>query len=441
MVTEEIALKVKEASLKLAAADTALKNAALGQIALSLTEHKVEILKANYEDISRSERENLAAPLLKRLRFDEKKLADAIDGIKSLIKLDDPVGKTLTSTELDEDLELYKVTCPIGVIGIIFESRPDALIQISTLCLKSGNGVLLKGGSEARETNKALAAVIEQATEKAGIPSGWIKLLETRSDVDEMLKMDKYIDLIIPRGSNEFVRYIMDHTTIPVMGHADGICHCYVDKTADPDMAVRVVADSKTQYAAVCNATETLLVHEKIAPVFLPMLKKELDKKNVELIGCKRTAAIIPVTPAVEKDWGTEYLDYKLSIKLVDNTEEAIDHINTYGSGHTDAIITSSKKDAAKFMALVDSGNVFWNCSTRFADGFKYGLGAEVGISTGKLHARGPVGLEGLVIYKYLLIGNGQIAEDYANRSKTFKHRQNKKLFPLRYLRLQVKNL
>ncbi|GAE89652.1 gamma-glutamyl phosphate reductase [Acetivibrio straminisolvens JCM 21531] len=274
MSINEMAFQVKEASIRLAAAGTELKNKALLNIARLLMERKDEIIKANNEDLQRSKEENLAEPLLKRLKFDDAKIADVIDGINSLVKLEDPVGKTLLSTELDEGLELYKVTCPIGVVGIIFESRPDALVQISTLCLKSGNGVLLKGGSEARETNKILTEIIAKATEEVGIPSNWIKLLETRADVNEMLKMDKYIDLIIPRGSNEFVRYIMDNSNIPVMGHADGICHCYIDEDADIDMAVRIVVDSKTQYVAVCNATETLLVHRSIAPGILPELKK-----------------------------------------------------------------------------------------------------------------------------------------------------------------------
>ncbi|MFZ5595999.1 MAG: glutamate-5-semialdehyde dehydrogenase [Bacillota bacterium] len=428
---EELARQVEEASNKLAAAGTDLKNKALANIADALIKRKEEIIKANREDLERSGRENLAAPLLKRLKFDEAKIADVVDGINSLIKLEDPVGKTLLSTELDEGLELYRVTCPIGVIGIIFESRPDALVQISTLCLKSGNGVLLKGGSEARETNRILAEVIIKAAEEAGIPSKWAALLETRSDVNEMLKMDRYIDLIIPRGSNEFVRYIMDNSRIPVMGHADGICHCYVDEEAGLDMAERIVVDSKTQYVAVCNATETLLVHEKIAPEFLPRLKKAMDSQKVELVGCPKTLAFIPVAPASEEDWKTEYLDYKLSVKVVSSLDEAIEHINTYGSGHTDSIITSNREKAARFMDYVDSGNVFWNCSTRFSDGFRYGLGAEVGISTGKIHSRGPVGLDGLVIYKYKLIGNGHIVGEYANRSRTFKHRDLGKKFGL----------
>jgi len=431
MSMNELACRVKEASIKLAGAGTELKNKALAQIAESLKHRKEEIIKANRADLLRSEEENLPAPLLKRLKFDEAKIEDVVDGIYSLINLEDPVGKTLLSTELDQGLELYKVTCPIGVIGVIFESRPDALVQISTLCLKSGNSVLLKGGSEARETNRILAEVIIKATEEAGIPSNWVALLETRSDVNEMLKMDQYIDLIIPRGSNDFVRYIMDNSRIPVMGHADGICHCYVDEAADIAMAVKIAADSKTQYVAVCNALETLLVHEKIAPDFLPALKKVLESQQVDLVGCPKTCAVIPATPASEEDWKTEYLDYKLSVKVVSGLDEAIDHINTYGSGHTDSIITGDKEKAARFMDYVDTGNVLWNCSTRFSDGFRYGFGAEVGISTGKLHSRGPVGLEGLVIYKYKLIGNGHIVGDYANRSRSFSHKKMNRDFSL----------
>ncbi len=424
-----MASNAREASILLAASDTQLKNKALEQIAVELSNNKDEIIKANKIDLERSREENISAPLLKRLKFDESKISDVISGIYSLVKLEDPVGKTLMATELDEGLELYKISCPIGVIGVIFESRPDALVQISTLCLKSGNSVLLKGGSEARETNRILAEIISRATKEVGIPEGWIQLLETRSDVNEMLKLDEYLDLIIPRGSNEFVRYIIDNSRIPVLGHADGICHCYVDEDADLNMAVKIVTDSKTQYIAVCNATETLLVHENIAQKFLPLLKEELDKKGVTLVGCEKTANIIPVANATEEDWKTEYLDYKLSIKVVKDIHQAIAHINTYGSGHTDSIVTRSKEVASIFMDLVDSGNVFWNCSTRFSDGFRYGFGAEVGISTNKIHARGPVGLDGLVIYKYKLIGNGHIVEDYASKKRTFKHNKLNRSF------------
>lgn len=419
----EICKSAKMAASELAVCNSEIKNRALEEIIKVLSENKGRIIAANQDDLQRSQEENLAAPLLKRLKFDEAKLNDVIAGIHSLIKLEDPVGKVLLATELDQDLELYKVAAPIGVIGIIFESRPDALVQISTLCLKSGNSVLLKGGREAMATNRILTELISEATAKAGIPTGWITLLETRSDVNEMLKQEEYIDLIIPRGSNEFVRYIMDNSRIPVMGHADGICHCYVDADADLEMAVKIVVDAKTQYVAVCNAMETLLVHEQIAPSFLPRLKEELSRFNVEIYGCEKVAAIIDVISANSETWKTEYLDYKMSVKVVANLKEAIDHINTYGSGHTDSIITNDREKAEFFMTVVDSGNVFWNCSTRFSDGFKYGFGAEVGISTSKFHARGPVGLDGLVTYKYKLYGNGQIVADYANKKRQFVHK------------------
>jgi glutamate-5-semialdehyde dehydrogenase len=420
----EIAQSAKSASISLAAIKTDMKNKALSDIAQALKQHEEAIVSANKDDLAAAEKNNLAAPLLKRLKFDRGKLADVCAGIGSLINLDDPVGKILSSAELDAGLELYKVSCPIGVIGVVFESRPDALVQISTLCLKSGNAVLLKGGSEAAKTNIILTEVISEAGEKAGLPKGWIQLLQTRQDVAYMLAQDEYIDLIIPRGSNDFVRYIMNNTNIPVLGHAEGICHIYIDSAADLDMAVKITVDSKCQYVAVCNAAETLLVHSKIAKDFLPLAKTALEQRNVELRGCPKTLKIIEIKPATEKDWFTEYLDYILSIKVVDSLDEAIDHINHYGSKHTDAIVTANKNNAERFMDLVDSANVFWNASTRFSDGYRYGLGAEVGVSTTKIHARGPVGLEGLVIYKWKLYGAGQIVADYAEGKKKFSHKK-----------------
>lgn len=424
MNIKESAASAKKASIAIANCSTDLKNKALIEISNALLKRKDDIINANKKDIERSSKENLSDPLLKRLKFDESKINDVVSGIESLINLPDPVGKTLAATELDKGLELYKISCPIGVTGVIFESRPDALVQISTLCLKSGNAALLKGGREALNTNRILFEIIKTASEAIGIPEGWLHLIETREDVNEMLSLDKYIDLIIPRGSNEFVQYIMKNSNIPVMGHADGICHCYVDAEADLDMAVKVVVDSKTQYVSVCNATETLLVNENVAEKFLPLLKAELDKRSVELVGCNKTQKIISVELASEEDWKTEYLDYKLSIKIVQNLEEAINHINAYSSGHTESIITNNKAKAEFFMNLVDSANVFWNCSTRFSDGFRYGFGAEVGVSTNKIHARGPVGLDGLLIYKYKLYGNGNIVADYANKTKTFTHKK-----------------
>jgi len=438
----ETAQIAKAASIQLAAVKTDVKNNALAEIAEALKQNIGEIVSANKKDLSEAQKNNLSAPLLKRLKFDEHKIADVVAGIDSLIKLNDPVGKTISATELDKELDLYKVSCPIGVIGVIFESRPDALVQISTLCLKSANAVLLKGGSEAANTNRILAEIISEATcgepaessdpasskdyaeaRKAGLPKGWLQLLETRQDVAEMLTLDEYIDLIIPRGSNEFVRYIMNNTNIPVLGHSEGICHVYIDGKADLDMAVKIAVDSKCQYVAACNAVETLLVHNEIAKAFLPKVKAALQERNVEIRGCEKTAVIIEVKPATEKDWATEYLDSIISIKVVETLDEAIEHINKYGSGHTDAIVSDNRESVYKFMALVDSANVFWNCSTRFSDGFRYGLGAEVGISTNKIHARGPVGLEGLLIYKWQLLGTGQVVADYADTGgKKFIH-------------------
>lgn len=427
---KQMAKGAKEASIRLAAVKGDVKNRAIAEIAGALQENREEIRAANRADMERSEKENLSAPLLKRLKFDEEKMKEACEGLESLMALPDPVGVTLGAMELDEGLELYKVTCPIGVIGVIFESRPDALLQISSLCLKSGNAVLLKGGSEAAETNRVLTDIINRASLKTGIPEGWITLLETRADVAEMLKMDDYIHLVVPRGSNAFVQYIMENTNIPVLGHADGICHVYVDKKADLDMAVRISVDSKSQYVAVCNAAETLLIHSEVAAAFLPRLKSALDEKGVEIRGCEKTLKLIDAKPATEEDWKTEYLDLILSIKVVDSLDRAIDHINRYGSGHTDVIVTSDRERGLRFMDTVDSAGVFQNCSSRFSDGFRYGLGAEVGISTNKIHARGPVGLEGLMIYKWRLFGNGHIVADYSGKDgKHFSHRNLQKDF------------
>lgn len=422
MSITSLAAEAKKASVTLSAVSTEVKNNALAAIAAALESRAGEITEANLRDLREAEASQLATPLLKRLKFDDKKIVEVVSGIHSLINLPDPVGTTLAATELDKGLELYKVTCPIGVIGVIFESRPDALVQISTLCLKSGNSVLLKGGSEAANTNRILASVISEASVAAGIPAGWIQLLETRAEVNEMLRLDRYIDLIIPRGSNEFVKYIMNNSSIAVLGHADGICHVYIDKDADTNMAVRVATDSKTQYVAVCNAAETFLIHAEAAGRILPGLKAELDKHKVEIRGCNQTQKIISCVPATEADWATEYLDYIVSIKVVSSLDEAIDHINTYGSGHTDVIITDNAQAASRFMSLANTGDAFWNCSSRFSDGFRYGLGAEVGVSTNKIHARGPVGLDGLMIYKWMLKGNGHIVADYASGSRKYTH-------------------
>jgi len=430
MSLKDRAPEAKAASIQLGAASARTKDTALAAIADALSAAKDRIIHANQADLDAAARDNLAAPLLKRLKFQADKIKEAVDGIRSVIALTDPVGVTMRAMELDVGLELFKVSCPIGVIGIVFESRPDALVQISSLCLKSGNAVMMKGGSEAAHTNRVLADIIDQAAVEAGIPKGWLTLLEARSDVAEMLSMDKFIDLIIPRGSNAFVRYIMDNTHIPVLGHADGICHVYIDRLADLDMAVGICVDSKCQYVAVCNAAETSLVHKAIAEKILPKLKVALESKGVEIRGCDATRAIIDVNPATEADWGTEYLDLIVSVKIVDSLDAAISHINTYGSRHTDAIVTEDKGRGFRFMDYVDSADVFQNCSTRFADGFRFGLGAEVGISTNKIHARGPVGLEGLMIYKWRIVGNGHLVADYAGpHAKAFTHRTLDKKF------------
>jgi glutamate-5-semialdehyde dehydrogenase len=430
MDIKDMAGQAKRAAVRMASLDGDLKNRSLAAIADALENRRADIVAANAADIERSAKEDLAPPLQKRLKFDHAKIAEACEGLRSMIALPDPVGRTLGAIELDEGLELFRVSCPIGVIGVIFESRPDALVQISCLCLKSGNAVLLKGGREAAETNRLLADIIDSAGRSAGIPEGWLGLLETRDDVADMLQLDESIDLIIPRGSNAFVRHIMANTAIPVMGHADGICHVYVDREADLDMAERIVVDSKTQYVAVCNAAETLLVHREAAAGFLPRVREALTAKGVEIRGCPQTAALIDVKPATETDWRTEYLDYIISIRVVDHLQDAVDHINHFGSGHTDVIVSRDRARGLRFMNAVDSADVFFNCSSRFSDGFRYGLGAEVGISTNKTHARGPVGLEGLVIYQWRMMGSGQIVADYAGPSaRRFSHRPLDKSF------------
>ena len=422
---ETRAMEAKQASFAMAVLPTEVKNRALLAVADALMANKEAIFTANEADLKSAKETDLPMPLQKRLVFDDHKLSDVVAGLKSLTELPDPVGRELMKTELDDDLVLTRVSCPIGVLGIIFESRPDALVQIASLALKSGNACCLKGGSEAANSNRALFDVIEKASVEAGLPKGWIVLMETRNDVSEMLLLDQYIDLIIPRGSNSFVQYIMQHSSIPVMGHADGVCHLYIHEKADPQMALSIAVDSKTQYVAVCNACETIMVDESIADSFLPALAQALSEKNVELHGCEKVKAILPDVLPVE-EWHHEYLDYKVSLKVVSGLKEAIAHINKYGSGHTDSIVTSDPAVAEEFMNGVSSGNAFWNCSTRFSDGFRYGFGAEVGISTSKLHARGPVGLDGLVTYKYKIRGNGNIVADYASGARKFTHKHIK---------------
>jgi len=428
MNAKEMAIRARKASRQMMALDAKTKEKALNNIAAALLENEPAILAANQADLDRSTREGLAAPLLKRLKFDLSKIQDVVAGINSLIDLAEPVGQTLMMTELEPGLDLYRVSSPIGVIGVIFESRPDALVQISTLCLKSGNAVLLKGGSEALETNRTLSEIIHGAGVAAGMPDGWLNLLETRADVNTLLEMDQDVDLLIPRGSNEFVRYIMDHTRIPVLGHADGVCHLYLADDAEQQMSIEIAVDSKTQYVAVCNAVETILVDRACADTLLLPLAEALKARGVEIFGCEETCRRLGCQPVT--DWHTEYLDYKVSLKIVDHLDAAIEHINQYGSGHTESIVTSDAQKARQFMLMVDSGNVFWNASTRFSDGFRYGFGAEVGISTSKIHARGPVGVEGLLTYKYKLFGHGQKVSDFAAGDKMFTHRHPERPIP-----------
>ncbi|MEG2604259.1 MAG: glutamate-5-semialdehyde dehydrogenase [Clostridia bacterium] len=413
----EMAKAARTASLHLAAATLEERNRALNAIADEIEMNMPLILEANARDMELAGA--LSAPMLGRLQLNDAKCARMSEGLRALAALPDPLGKVQYAKEISPGLNLYRVTGPIGVVGVIFESRPDALVQISSLCLKSGNAVLLKGGREAAHTNEALAALIVRATSSAGMPQDWCGLLHSREDVQEMLKQHESIDLIIPRGSNAFVRYIMQNSEIPVLGHAEGLCHVYVDDACDLEMAVKVAVDSKAQNLSVCNAAETLLVHRKIAEALLPTLADALTEKHVALRGDEAVCAMIPCQPAVEMDWHTEYLDAILSIKIVDSLQEAIDHINRYGSHHTDCIVTSSAAHARTFMTLVDSADVFQNCSTRFADGFLFGFGAEVGIATGKLHARGPMGMEGLCTYKYQLYGSGQTLAELGELSLT----------------------
>ncbi|MCI9597524.1 MAG: glutamate-5-semialdehyde dehydrogenase [Firmicutes bacterium] len=416
---QKIASQVKADSFKTASLSRQVRDKALQAMIDSLSAHKEEIFAANAQDLERAAADALSAPIQNRLKFDEHKLDDCISGIQDLRAMEDPLFQQLLKRQLDDGLTLVKTTCPIGVIGVIFESRPDALVQISSLCVKSGNCAILKGGSEAAATNRVLFDVIHQAGVQAGMPDGFATLIEDRAGIDELLKCHESVDLIIPRGSNQFVQYIMANSKIPVMGHADGVCHVYVDAAADVKKAVPIVIDSKTQYVAACNAAETLLVNRCVAADFLPKLA-DAAGTFIEFRGDEAACGMMVCEPADESDFKTEYLDYILSIKIVDGLDEAIDHINRYGSHHTDCIITEDQDAAAAFMSNVDSAGVYQNCSTRFADGFRYGFGAEVGISTGKLHARGPVGLDGLVTYKYKLYGNGQIVADYANGNRQF---------------------
>ena len=422
MTVEEQARLARQASYRLAVLPTEVKDRALEAAARALEAHRQEILAENLKDQGEARRAGLKDALLKRLLLTEAKVAQMVESVREVARLPDPVGRRLMRRELDEGLVLSKVSVPLGLIGVIFESRPDALVQIASLGMKSGNAVILKGGSEALHSNRVLFSLVRDAAAsvEAAFRDG-LQLVETRQDVRDLLALDRLIDLLIPRGSGELVKSIQENTRIPVLGHSEGVCHLYVDAEADIPMAVELAYDAKCQYPAVCNAIETLLVHEGIAREFLPRMAARLQK--VELRGDERTRAIIPALPASGEDWRAEYNDLILAVRVVDSLEAAVEHINAFGSHHTDGIVTRDGEAARRFLAGVDSSSVMWNCSTRFADGYRYGLGAEVGIATGKIHARGPVGLEGLTSTKFLLEGSGQAVGDYAEGRRGFTHR------------------
>ena len=418
--------EAQSAALDLANLSESTRNDALYAIADAIEANADAILNANEKDVAEAE-ELLAAgeytqAFVDRLTLSGSKLESIAEMVRSVAGQDDPLGRTLAARELDEDLELYKVSVPIGVLGAVFESRPDALVQIAALSLKSGNAVVLKGGSEATHSNRLLHELIVEAAADA-VSDGWAQLIEAREDVQTLLERDDAVDLLMPRGSSSFVSYVEDNTSIPVLGHTEGVCHVYVDSEADLSMAEDIAYDAKVQYPAVCNAVETLLVHESVADEFLPEMADRYREAGVELRGDERVRELIDAEAATDEDWTTEYGDLILAIKLVDAVDDAIDHINANGSKHTESILTEDDDAAARFMRGIDAASVFHNASTRFADGYRFGLGAEVGISTGKTHARGPVGLDGLTTYKYHLEGDGQLVATYAGENpRPFTH-------------------
>jgi len=419
----EKADQVRLASIKISQTENQNRIKALNFMADYLEKNSKEILEANNEDYSSAKKKGISRALLSRLKLSKSKLNSGIEGVRKVGELVDPVNQVQIKRELSKGLTLERKTVPIGVLGVIFESRPDAVMQISSLAIRSGNGVMLKGGSEANLTNTAIVKALQEGLNATGLDKNAICLLTSRKDSMAMLNLEKYINLIIPRGSNELVKFIQKNTRIPVLGHADGICHLFIDIEANLEMALSVALDSKIQYPAACNAIETLLVHKDIAPTFLEKAIPLFNSNDVKLIGDKRSVELGLKYEASLEDWKTEYLDLILSIKIVDDLEEAITHIQKYSSKHTDGIITENLSTANKFMNVVDSAGVFHNCSTRFADGFRYGFGAEVGISTQTLPPRGPVGLEGLVTYKYFLRGNGNIVDDYSSGKAIYTHK------------------
>ena len=413
---------VRLAAVELGQTDDQQRADALQAMADALAERADTIVAANLDDLERSAAEGLAPALMSRLKLDAAKLAGAIDGVRKLATLPDPLGRRQLHRELDQGLVLERITVPLGVVGVIFEARPDAVVQIASLAIRSGNGAMLKGGSEARCTNEAVMDALKLGLDRSAVSADALTLLTTRQESLALLRLDGLVDLIIPRGSNELVRFIQDNTRIPVLGHADGICHLYVDAAAEVEQAVRIAIDSKTQYPAACNAIETLLVHESIAPAFLASAVPAFQSAGVSLRGDERSRELGVSDAASDEDWRTEYLDLILSVRVVSSMDAALDHIRRHGSRHTEAIATADERAAERFLAAVDSAGVYHNCSTRFADGFRYGFGAEVGISTQTLPPRGPVGLDGLVTYRYRLRGDGHIAADFADGTRRFTH-------------------
>jgi glutamate-5-semialdehyde dehydrogenase len=420
-----VAETTRQAAQTLASLSAEAKNRAIEAVAMALDANATAIVAANQADCDAAVADHLAKPLYGRLKLDRVKLEGAIAGLRDVARLPDPVGTVQIHRELDAGLVLTRRAVPLGVLGVIFESRPDAVMQISALAIKSGNGVILKGGREAVRSCTALVQAIKQGLAAAGVDPAVVQLLTTREETRALLDLEGYVDLIIPRGSNAFVRFVQENTRIPVLGHADGICQLYIDREADLEQAIAIALDAKTTYPSACNAIETLLIHQDMAATGLPALVEALHQARVELRGDEAARQIVPaLVPATEDDWTTEYSDLILAIKVVASVEEAIAHINTYGSRHTEAIVTRNLATAAHFMERVDAAGVFHNCSTRFADGFRYGFGAEVGISTQKMPPRGPVGLEGLVTYKYQLVGDGHVSSTYSGSdAKPFTHR------------------
>jgi glutamate-5-semialdehyde dehydrogenase len=411
---EELVFKAKQASRKLASLSAAVKNHALLTMAEALETKTDELLAANQKDLDAFGTDPGKKAMADRLRLTEKRIAEMAVGIREVAKLPDPVGTTPAMWTRPNGMQVGRVRVPIGVIGIIYESRPNVTADSAALCLKSGNVCVLRGGSEAIHSNRAIAAILSEAAEKAGVPSGSITFVERadRELVPVLLKQDRYIDLIIPRGGESLMKLIAEHSTIPVVKHDAGVCHVYVDVSADPVMAEAICVNAKAQRPSTCNAMETLLIHQSIARTLLPKLASSLLSAKVEIRGCPKTCQLIPeAKPAAEQDYGIEFLDLVLAVKVVKNMDEAMEHIAQYGSRHTEAIVTSDYGRSMRFLKEVDAGAVLVNASTRLNDGYQFGLGAEIGISTSRIHARGPMGLEELTCFKFIVLGSGQIRE------------------------------